>query len=87
MSSITEGTCPKCEKSMQGDPIPEKYQQHYAEGTTHYSNLIGVEYPYGDPQRYDGVSEWRCPFCGYREGRWTRKELQEGEVETRFGGQ
>lgn len=48
--------------------------------------LIGVEYAYGHPQRYDGISEWLCPDCGYREGRWSGKALAEGESELRFGG-
>jgi len=28
-----------------------------------FSRLVGVEYPYGHPRRYDGVSEWMCPDC------------------------
>lgn len=51
--------------------------------------MIGVEYPYGDPNRYDGVSEWRCPdeeYCGVRIGRWSGKRLEPGEAEPRFGG-
>jgi hypothetical protein len=55
--------------------------------TTHFSQVIGVEYDYTSPERYDGVSEWRCPRCGRREGRWTGKVLAEGEFEKRFGGQ
>lgn len=49
------------------------------------SRVIGVEYAYGDPNRYDGVSEWRCPDCGYREGRWTGRHLADQEAEPRFG--
>jgi hypothetical protein len=51
-----------------------------------YSHLIGVEYGYHDPQHYDGISEWRCPFCNTRWGRWTGKLLGTGESEKRFGG-
>jgi hypothetical protein len=51
--------------------------------TTHFRRVIGVEYQFG----YDGISEWNCPGCGYREGRWTGRELQEGETEPRYGGQ
>lgn len=50
-----------------------------------YSRVIGVEYAYGSPERYDGVSEWRCPYCGRREGRWSGRVLVHGEVEPRFG--
>lgn len=59
---------------------------HYiVEGKT-YSRIIGVEYEHGSPERYDGVSEWRCPFCGTRWGRWSGKILQPNELEKRFGG-
>jgi len=42
-----------------------------------YSRVIGVEYQGG----YDGVSEWRCPDCGRREGRFSGKVLEDGETE------
>jgi len=47
--------------------------------------LVGVEYYYGSTERYDGVSEWDCPSCGYRVGRWTKLELLDGFIESRFG--
>lgn len=50
-----------------------------------FFHTIGVEYAYGHPQRYDGVSEWMCPFCGLREGRWSGKVLKDDECEARFG--
>lgn len=49
--------------------------------TTHFKRHIGVEYAGG----YDGISEWQCPDCGYREGRWTGNTLTGDEVEPRFG--
>lgn len=45
--------------------------------TTHFSRVIGVEYQGG----FDGVSEWRCPDCGRREGRFSGKVLGDGEFE------
>jgi hypothetical protein len=50
--------------------------------------MMGVEYGYGDPHRYDGISEWRCESesCGVRIGRWSGKRLKPGEAELRFGG-
>lgn len=48
-------------------------------------DMIAVEYSYGDPYRYDGISEFNCLKCGYRVGRWTGKELKEGEAEPPFG--
>jgi hypothetical protein len=50
------------------------------------TTVSGAEYAYGDPNRYDGISEWVCLVCGRREGRWTGKELKDGEAEPRFGG-
>lgn len=50
-------------------------------------NWIGVEYGYDCPERYDGVSEWRCKECGTRYGRWTNKILKENELEKRWGGE
>lgn len=46
--------------------------------------LIGVEYAYGHPERYDGVSEWMCPDCGTRVGRWSGRVLLSGDFERRF---
>jgi hypothetical protein len=51
-----------------------------------FSRLIGVQYEYGSPERYDGVSEWVCPGCETRWGRWSGKVLTDSEVEMRFGG-
>ncbi len=48
-------------------------------------NLHGLQYEPGHPEEYDGISEWHCPYCGYREGRWTHQELLEGQSEPRFG--
>ena len=45
------------------------------------SRVIGVEYEGG----YDGISEWNCPDCGYREGRWSGRELVGDEREARYG--
>lgn len=45
-----------------------------------------LEYAYDQPEHYDGVSEIICRVCGKRFGRWTKKELKNGEVEKRYGG-
>lgn len=45
---------------------------------------VGVQYPYDWPEHYDGVSEWKCPDCGRREGRWSGRKLEDGERERPF---
>lgn len=46
--------------------------------------IVGVEYMNGS-ERYDGVSEYKCQVCNYRQGRWTGEELPEGYIESKFG--
>lgn len=48
-------------------------------------NIVMVEYEGGSPDHYDGISEIQCKDCGIRIGRWSGKELKDGEVEKRFG--
>ena len=48
-------------------------------------NIMLVEYAPGTPERYDGVSEIDCKDCGARIGRWSGKELAEGEIENKYG--
>ncbi len=48
--------------------------------------MIALQYHYTSPNHYDGVSEWRCSVCGYREGRWSGKELKDDEEEKIYGG-
>ena len=43
-------------------------------------NIVGVEYRL-TTEDYDGVSHWECVKCGYRQGRWSGKELKDGELE------
>ena len=48
-------------------------------------NIVMVEYDLMHPEHYDGVSEINCHDCDARFGRWSGKELGEGEVELRGG--
>ena len=48
-------------------------------------NIIMVEYDMLCPEHYDGISEILCNDCHTRFGRWSGKELVEGEIEKRFG--
>lgn len=47
--------------------------------------MTGLEYAYNHPAHYDGVSEWVCEHCGKRIGRWSGKELKNGECELPYG--
>jgi hypothetical protein len=47
------------------------------------TRVIGVEYT----GTFDGISEWQCPDCGQRQGRWSGKVLGPDEFEERYGGQ
>jgi len=55
--------CPKCERSLIGEPIPE--HRHKAHGATHYSLAIGVYDP-----KSDRTIGWRCPHCWAEWKRW-----------------
>lgn len=57
-------------------------KRYTADDGHEYSRVIGIEYE----GVYDGISEWRCPDCGRREGRWSGNILQGGETEPRYGG-
>ena len=59
MKDISElKQCPECGESWVAEEIQESSRHHYG-GETHFSHLIGIE----DPEKYDGVSYWMCPFC------------------------
>lgn len=46
---------------------------------------IGEIYADDHPEHHDGVSEWRCPRCGRREGRWSGRILTGGSSEPLLG--
>lgn len=55
------------------------------------SGVWMVEYGYGDPNHYDGVSEYACknafgekPTCDWRIGRFCGKKLGPKESETPY---
>jgi hypothetical protein len=43
-----------------------------------------LDIPDANKYDYDGISEIQCKDCGVRIGRWSNRELKEGELETRF---
>lgn len=48
------------------------------------TKIVGIEYDYSSKYRYDGVSEWMCQECNYRQGRWCGRPLEGKEVEGPF---
>jgi ribosomal protein L37AE/L43A len=60
-------SCPKCETSWQGKPIPEDQQDLYG-GEKWFSRVIGLY-----DVRRDGIIAWRCPDCGTTWDRFTSK--------------
>ena len=48
-------------------------------------NIIAIEYSYPSSEQYDGISEYQCQDCKLRIGRWSGKELKDGEEEPKFG--
>lgn len=58
--------CPHCGANLVGDPIPEKYLEHYNKlgapreewDTFNFSRLIGIEI-----QGRDRTDGWMCPDC------------------------
>lgn len=85
---LSDASCGNCGADLRGKEIPADHVAagHYAPGVTRYSRLVGVEYLRGHPGRYDGVSEWVCPDCGYREGRWSGRALVGDDYERPLGG-
>ncbi len=51
------------------------------------ADIIFIEYDGMHPDHYDGVSEVVCKKCSTRFGRWSSKELAEGETKKRYGQQ
>lgn len=45
---------------------------------------IGIEYMLTN-EDYDGISEYKCPDCHTRFGRWTGTEIPEGYLESQYG--
>lgn len=78
--------CPHCDAEWKYEfKHPDDEKSSVAGQTRTYSRLIGLQYSYDDPNHYDGVSEWVCPDCRIRWGRWSMKVLKEDESERRYG--
>lgn len=72
-------TCPSCEVSLRGQPIPEQYHDFYSAPFFYY-RVIGLS-------DGDSVYAWRCPDCGHT---WPRVKVPEAgfrkcELEVRRG--
>jgi C4-type Zn-finger protein len=49
-----------------------------------YCDPAGLLIPH--EHQYDGTSEYKCNKCGYREGRWSGRELKGDDYERKYGG-
>lgn len=89
--TVTNELCGFCGADLRGTQIPTDYISQGLYGDRdpsvphYYSRRVGVEYSYDHPGRYDGVSEWRCPDCGVRVGRWSGRVLRDEDFERPFG--
>lgn len=80
--------CPHCDVEWKYEhKHPDDEKSSAAGKTITYSRLLAHQYGYDHPQHYDGVSEWVCPDCRMRWGRWSMKVLIGDEYELRYGGQ
>jgi ssDNA-binding Zn-finger/Zn-ribbon topoisomerase 1 len=50
-------SCPKCEKSWQGKPIPQESRELYG-GAEWFSKVIGIS-----SRQQDRIVAWQCPEC------------------------
>lgn len=46
--------------------------------------IVAIEYAYPSKFRYDGISEFMCYDCKYRQGRFCGQELTGSEMEPAF---
>jgi hypothetical protein len=60
--------CPQCKRSFRGELIPPD-QRHLFGGARFFSTKAGIE----DPEVYDGVIRWRCPYCDHE---WPREGFE-----------
>ena len=91
MAALAAQNEPEPVKNMDGGPVSTVSETTEALtcpkcGNTEAANIIGIEYTYDSPYRYDGVSEWNCQLCGCRWGRWSGRNLEEGDAEKPHGG-
>jgi rubredoxin len=68
-------------KDLSDEELFEKMKECYSH-PYRFSRLIGVEYAYNHPARCDGVSEYRCPDCGARWGRFSSVKLEKNQFDT-----
>jgi hypothetical protein len=73
-------SCPKCEKSWQGDLIPEKSRSLFGDRKW-FSRVIGIS-----SMQQDRTIAWQCPDCGACWDRDTSRPRESFDLSgTRFG--
>lgn len=74
---------------MNGEHEPAKRDAKLVDGYCRRCDrtvmVMTTVYDIDHPEYYDIGSEFSCPRCGRREGRWTGSVLTEGATEPRFG--
>lgn len=73
-------SCPKCNTSFIGEPIPQEYiDKGYYGDSTHYRREIGIDGGYAGI--YDGIVAWQCPDCKHEFSRgdstWAKQLFQD----------
>lgn len=66
-------------------PRPAKLSDGFCRRCDEKVQPFAIEYSYDSPEHYDGISEFQCPRCRRREGRWTGRVLTGGGTEPRLG--
>lgn len=67
-------TCPHCQASWIGNPIPPQHQEAYG-NNTHFNDAIALRCR----ESYEVVA-WECPDCHSRfdAGTWERQSVNKG---------
>lgn len=64
------GLCPSCGESWDAGEIPLEHREFY-NPPYRFSKLTGIEIR----GKFDGVSEWMCPYCLVRWDRFSEEKL------------
>lgn len=69
----------------QDNLITRDDQQNFIANCCDSPNVLMIQYGYDCPEEYDGISEYTCQTCNYRQGRWSGKSLVGEQYENKYG--